>query len=260
MRRIPILAVYTTVFYVFILAPIFVTLFTSLNASRLNLFPPRGLSLRWYDAFFQSGNFTHAFAISIKLAVIVALVTGVLALAAAYALSRYRFKGRTLVQTLLSLPLMIPHMMIGIALLLFFAPYSFADQLRIVVGHVIIAMPITVRAITSSMDGVDISLEEAARSLGAGPLEAFRRVMLPLTGSGVLAGMLFAFTLSFTDANVALFLTGPNATTLPIEVFTYLQWESTPLVAAIATLQVALVLVIALIINKLVGLNAVMRH
>jgi putative spermidine/putrescine transport system permease protein len=254
-------SIYMSVFYAFMLAPVVVAIFTSFNSTRENAFPPRGYSLMWYREFWNTPNFTHAFfAVSLKLAVIVAVISGLLALPAAYALSRYQFRGRTFVQTLLMTPAMVPQMVIGIALLLLFAPYTFADEMRIVVGHVIITLPIAIRAVLASLDGVDRSLEDAARSLGASPLQAFVRVVVPLAGTGVLAAMLFAFTMSFTDANVALFLTGPRSTTLPVEVFTYLLWESTPVVAAIATLQVGLVMLIAVLINKIAGLNTIMRH
>jgi putative spermidine/putrescine transport system permease protein len=260
-RRVPLLALYSVAFYAFLMAPVVVAIFTSFNPTSQNVFPPQGLSLTWYREFLHNQNFTHAFvAVSLKLALIVAVICGLLALPAAYALSRYAFRGRTFVQTFLMTPMMVPQMVIGIALLLLFAPYTFADELRIIIGHVVIALPIAIRSVASSLEGVDVTLEEAARSLGASPFQSFVRVVLPLAGSGVLAAMLFAFTISFTDANVALFLTGPGATTLPVEVFTYLLWESTPIVAAIATLQVVLVLLVAAAINWLVGLNTVMRH
>ncbi|MDQ7819009.1 MAG: ABC transporter permease [Armatimonadota bacterium] len=247
--------------FVFLLAPVVVAVLTSFNPTRLNLFPPQGVSLIWYREFLQADNFTHAFvAVSLKLALIVAVVTGLLALPAAYALSRYRFRGRTLLQTLFLSPMMVPQMVVGIALLLFFARYTFADELRIVVGHTLIALPIAIRAITASLEGSDPQLEEAALSLGANPLQTFARVTAPLIGSGLLAAMLFAFTLSFTDVNVALFLTGPRTTTLPVEVFAYLRWESTPVIAAIAAVQVAMILVIALVIHRLAGLDAVVRY
>ncbi|MDQ7843832.1 MAG: ABC transporter permease [Armatimonadota bacterium] len=247
--------------FAFLLAPVVVAVLTSFNPTRLNLFPPQGVSLTWYREFLQAENFTHAFvAVSLKLALIVAVVTGLLALPAAYALSRYRFRGRTLLQTLFLSPMMVPQMVVGIALLLFFARHTFADELRIVVGHTLIALPIAVRAITASLEGSDPQLEEAALSLGANPLQTFTRVTAPLIGSGLLAAMLFAFTLSFTDVNVALFLTGPRTTTLPVEVFAYLRWESTPIIAAIAAVQVAMILAIALVINRLAGLDAVVRY
>ncbi len=256
-----LVSVYLALFFAFLLSPVVVAVLTSFNPTRLNLFPPRGFSLTWYREFLHASNFTHAFvAVSLKLAIMVALLSGLLALPTAYALSRRQFRGREAVQTFFLSPMMVPQMVVGIALLLLFAPYTFADELRIIAGHVIIAMPIAVRAITASLQGTDPVLEEAARSLGASPLETFRRVTIPLISSGLLAAMLFAFTLSFTDVNVALFLTGPRTTTLPIEVFAYLQWESTPIIAAIASVQVGMVLVIAVIINRLVGLDAVLKY
>jgi len=252
---------YLVLMFVFLLAPVVVAVFTSFNPTRLNLFPPKGFSLLWYREFLQAENFTHAFvAVSLKLAVIVAVITGLLGLPVAYALSRYRFAGRTLLQTMFLSPMMVPQMVVGIALLLFFARYTFADELRIIIGHTLIALPIAVRAITASLEGSDPQLEEAAKSLGANPLQTFARVTVPLIGSGLLAAMLFAFTLSFTDVNVALFLTGPRTTTLPVEVFAYLRWESTPVIAAVAAVQVGMILLVALVINRLAGLEAILKY
>jgi putative spermidine/putrescine transport system permease protein len=252
---------YLVLVFLFLLAPVVVAVGTSVNPTRLNLFPPQGISLRWYRAFLEAENFTHAFvAVSLKLAVIVALLTGLLALPVAYALSRYRFAGRAVLQTMFLSPMMVPQMVVGIALLLFFARYTFADELRIIIGHALIALPIAVRAITASLEGSDPQLEEAAASLGANPLQAFARVTAPLIASGLLAAMLFAFTLSFTDVNVALFLTGPRTTTLPVEVFAYLRWESTPVIAAVAAVQVGMILLIALLIQRLAGLEAMLKY
>lgn len=253
--------IYLGLVFVFLLAPVVVAVLTSFNPTRLNLFPPKGFSLVWYREFFRAENFTHAFvAVSLKLALIVAVVTGLLALPVAYALSRYRFRGRILLQTMFLSPMMVPQMVVGIALLLFFARYTFADEVRIIVGHALIALPIAVRAITASLEGSDPQLEEASKSLGANPLQTFTRVTAPLIGSGLLAAMLFAFTLSFTDVNVALFLTGPRTTTLPVEVFAYLRWESTPVIAAVAAVQVGMILVVALVINRLAGLDAILKY
>jgi putative spermidine/putrescine transport system permease protein len=252
---------YLALIYTFLLAPVLVAVLTSFNPTRLNVFPPKGFSLIWYREFLQADNFTHAFAaVSLKIALIVAPLTGLLALPTAYAVTRYRFTGRALLQTIFLSPMMVPQMVVGIALLLFFARYTFADELRIITGHVIITMPIAIRAITASLEGLDPMLEEAAKSLGASPLQTFSRVTAPLIGSGLLAAMLFAFTLSFTDVNVALFLTGPRTNTLPVEVFAYLRWESTPVIAAIASIQVAMILAIALVINRLTGLETILKY
>jgi putative spermidine/putrescine transport system permease protein len=252
---------YLVLVYAFLLFPVIVAVGTSVNPGALNLFPPHGFSWRWYAAFAQDADFTHAFAaVSLKIAALVAVISGSLALASAYALVRLPFRGRSAIELFLLSPLMVPGMIVGLALLLFFSRYTVADEGRIVIGHVIITLPIALRAIMASLQGTDLSLEDVARSLGANWLQAFGRVTMPLVGSGLLAAMLFGFTLSFTDVNVALFLTGPRTTTLPIQVFAYLRWQSTPVVAAIAAVQVALVLVMALLIDRLVGLERILRY
>jgi putative spermidine/putrescine transport system permease protein len=109
----------------------------------------------------------------------------------------------------------------------------------------------------TALQSLDDELEQAARNLGAGRFQTFRKVTLPLIRSGVVSGFLLAFILSFTDSVIALFLSGQNTTTLPVEIFTFLQFDSSPLIAATATIQILLVLVLVLIIGRLVGFKAV---
>ena len=116
------------------------------------------------------------------------------------------------------------------------------------------------RLILASLQNFDLALEEAAQSLGAGPIRTFFLVTLPIIWPGILSGGLFAFIVSFGELNVALFLTGPGFTTLPIEIFGYLQFPGRQLIiAAASTMQVALIVVFALTIERLVGLAGVGR-
>ena len=119
--------------------------------------------------------------------------------------------------------------------------------------------PGTIAGITASLDGIDPQLEAAALTLGASRLQAMREIVLPLAAPGVLSALIFAFIVSFGDVYIALFLTGPGMTTLPIEIFSYMQWESTPVIAAITSLQIVLILVLGLIVERLVGLRHIMR-
>ena len=247
--------------YAFILAPVVVVIFSSFNPTSLTLFPPQGFSLRWYQDFFQDPTFVRAFFnISLKIAVIVALLSTFLGLLVSIALVRYRFLGSSFTETFFLSPMMIPHMLIGISLLLFLSKIYVGDIYRLVIGHMIITIPIAIRAIYSSLSGLNPALEEAARTLGANSLQTFFRITLRLTFSGVLAAMIFSFIISFTDANVALFLTGPGLTTLPIEIFAFLQWESTPVVAAITTIQVFMIIVFSFILDRLVGLTSFIKY
>lgn len=247
--------------YVYLLAPVVVVIFTSLNQTALNAFPPRGISFRWYLAFFNDPTFMNAFFnISLKLAIFVAIISTFLSLLATIAITRYQFPFSSLIQTFLLSPLMIPHMLVGIALLLFLSKIYLGGLLRLAIGHVIITVPIAVRAIYSSMAGLNPTYEEAARTLGANRLQTFFWVTLRLTFSGIMAAFIFSFIISFTDVNVALFLTGPGTTTLPIEIFTFLAWDSNPMIAAITTIQVFMIIIFCFILEKLVGLSTVMQH
>jgi putative spermidine/putrescine transport system permease protein len=238
-----------------------VVVFTSFNETALNLFPPKGFSFRWYLEFFNDATFMRAFFnISLKIAVIVALISTLMSLLATIAITRHTFRGSSLIQTFLLSPLMIPHILVGIALLLFLSKLYIGGMLRLIIGHVIITIPIAIRAIYSSMANLSPTYEEAALTLGANRWQTFFLVTLRLTFSGVLGAFILSFIISFTDANLALFLTGPGLTTLPVEIFTFLAWDSNPMIAAITTIQVLMIVVFSFVLDRVVGLSKVMQH
>jgi putative spermidine/putrescine transport system permease protein len=121
-------------------------------------------------------------------------------------------------------------------------------------------MPYGFRTVLASAQGLDPSLEEAGQSLGAGPLRTLVLVTLPLIWPGVLSGWLFAFIVSFGELNTALFLTGPGVTTLPIEIFSYLQFQGSQLViAAASSIQIALIVILVAVVERIVGIARITR-
>lgn len=168
-------------------------------------------------------------------------------------------RGRELGQSLAMLPVMIPHILISISLLLLLTIIPFPELGGLIVGHTMICLPFTVAGIIASLEGVDEQLELAALTLGASRARVLWEVVIPLTAPGILSALIFAFIVSFGDVYIALFLSGPGMTTLPIEIFSYMQWESTPVVAAITTVQILLIVLLGLVIERLVGLRQVMR-
>jgi putative spermidine/putrescine transport system permease protein len=248
-----------TMIYAFLLAPILIVVVTSLNASALNTFPPQGLSLRWYREFLRSDGFTSAFRFSLWLGVQAALGATLIGFMSAYGIVRFARRHRNLGQSLALLPVMVPHVLIGMSLLLMFTVVPFPDYGRLLVGHVVIALPFTVAAILASLDGTDPMLELAAMSLGASRVRALWEIVVPLIAPGLLSALLFGFIVSFGDVYISLFLSGPGMTTLPIEIFTYMLWESTPVVAAITTVQIGLIIVLGFIVERLIGLRRVFR-
>lgn len=242
-----------------LIAPIVVVFLVSLNPTREELVPPSGVSLRWYAEFLGDPTFREAFFLtSLPIAAVSATLATVLGVSAAYVLVRYDLPYRNAIQSLLTAPLMIPGIIIGFALMLVFSETNLqSGYAEITLGHTVRVLPYTVLTAMASLYGLDPELERAARDLGASKLEAFLKVVLPTMKSGVVAGFLLAFIVSFADVNVALFLTSSSVTTLPVEMFLFLQWESSPLIAAISMVQIALVLVLVLVIQRLVGFESV---
>jgi len=255
---------YLTIIIAFLVltAPVFIIAAISFTSTQSETLPPDGFSLRWYEAFLQNGDFVAAFfEVSLPIAVVVAVISTTLGGLAAYGLSKAQFRGKSFVRSFLLSPLMIPHIIIGLSLLLFFAQANISNPFgSLIAGHVIITIPYTTLTATTSLQNLDGSLEEAARNLGASRAQAFLYVTLPLIKSGLIAGLLFSFIISFSDVNVALFLTGQDAVTLPVEIFLFLRWESSPIIAAISTVQIALIMVLIILIDRLIGFESALNY
>jgi putative spermidine/putrescine transport system permease protein len=245
--------------YLFLIGPIAVIVATSFSPTHSMAFPPPGFSFRWYGEFLRSDNFTSAFRFSLELGISASVIATVIGFFTAYAARRLMERRGGVVQSLAMLPLLIPHLLISISLLLALNFVPLPDFTTLLAGHVLICTPFTVAGIIASLDGVDAQLETAAMTLGASRLIALIEVVVPLVAPGVLSAFLFAFVVSFGDVYIALFLAGPGTTTLPIEIFSYVQWESSPVIAAITSVQIMMIVVLGLVIEKLVGLRRIMR-
>ncbi|WP_276259599.1 ABC transporter permease [Haloglomus litoreum] len=242
-------------------APIIVIVGVSFNPTTRQIFPPSGFSLRWYEAFFAYPDFVEGFFfVSLPIAFIVGFLATALGVMAAYFVVRSGSDYESEASTFFLLPTVVPVGILGLALLIFFDRWDFLPAFaKLVLGHTLIGMPFAFLTSVSALRSVDTDLEQAARNLGATRLQAFRQVTLPLMRSGVISGYLLAFILSFSDINIALFLSNSNALTLPLAIFFFLQDNSSPIIAATATLKLLLILVLVLIIGRLVGFTAVVR-
>ena len=233
--------------YLFIFAPIVVTAAVSFNGGNQSRFPPVGFSLRWWREAFDP-RWLGPLTFSMELAAVSAVVATLLGLPLAFGLVRHRFPGRDLVATLSLGPLALPALVTGIALLQMLnlagvgGLYGFP---ALVIGHVVICLPFTVRTTAISLQGLPPRVEQAAYSLGATPAAVLLKVTLPLIKSGVFAGAVFAFIQSFTDYSVSLFLSKPGASTISVTILGFLDYGFTPTLASVAviTLIVPLVLI-----------------
>jgi len=243
-----------TLIYLFLLAPIVIVVAASFNPDQANALPRSGLSLRWYREFAASDGFVSA-----QLGLVAALAATAIGLVTAYGIVRFLGRRRALGQALALMPMMIPHILISLSLLLLITQISLPEAGVLLIGHVMICLPFTIAGIIASLEGVDHQLELAAWTLGASRLRILWEITIPLVAPGLVSSMLFAFIVSFGDVYISLFLSSPGKTTLPIEIFTYMLWDSSPVVAAITTVQMAMIIVLGLAIERLVGLRKVMR-
>ena len=242
-----------------LIAPIFFVIGVSLNGTQRQVFPPEELSLFWYREFFLNSPvfFDSFFFVSLPVAFVVGLLAILIGFPAGYLLSRRQFFLETLVQSFILGPLIVPAVIIGLGMMLLYAQLDFEFHfVRLVAGHLIITVPYAVLIIMATMDNVDPGVEEAARNLGASKLQTLVRVTIPLVKSGIIGSFLFAFILSFTDIYMALFVTQGQLATLPLEVYRFLLWQSSPIVAAISTVQILLTFVLIVAIARIYGFGA----
>ncbi|EAQ02157.1 spermidine/putrescine ABC transporter, permease protein [Pseudooceanicola batsensis HTCC2597] len=254
-----VMGVTVTAIYAFLLTPILIIILSSFNTTSANTFPADGLSLQWYREFLESPSFLAAFQFSAWLGVVAAVGATVIGFLTAYGIIRYVGSYREVAQSIAMLPIMVPHILISISLLILLTVLPIPELAGLIIGHIIICLPFTVAGILASLDGVDPQLERAAWTLGASRLRILWEVVIPLVAPGLFSSLIFAFIISFGDVYIALFLSGPGMTTLPIEIFSYMQWESTPVIAAITTVQIIMIFGLGLIIERLVGLRQIMR-
>jgi putative spermidine/putrescine transport system permease protein len=247
-----------------IIVPLILTLYLSLFDEKLILFPPRGYTLDWYPAIVP--NFGKAIVTSLKLGALSVGGSLLLGIPAGIGLARYRFRGRGAVSTLLLAPLTVPGIALGLAI--FVALVAIDEQLGsaltgsivgLVLAHIMITTPWVVRLCLASLTNHDPAAEEAAASLGAGPLTVIWRVTLPAMRAGIIAAALFAFVISFENLELALFLTSPGVTTLPVAVLQYLEYHIDPLVSAVAVAQIIAVAALLLVLDRFVRLGQVVR-
>jgi len=179
-------------------------------------------------------------------------------------LIRYRFRGAKYTNTLLLSPLLMPGIVAGIAIYLFYLrTENFLDRDIVgtlgglVLAHICLTIPWTVRLVSASMHGLDPSIEEAARNLGANGRVAFWRITLPMLRPAIVAAALFSFIVSFENLEVSISLVGPGSTTLPIAIMQYLEFNLDPTIAAVSSVQILLLGIIMLVTDRFVKLSQV---
>lgn len=231
--------VYIGLTLLFLYLPIAVMAVMSFNASPFYQLPIEWTT-SWYGSFFANRQLVAATWNSLSIAVITTIIATVLGTAASLALFRYEFPGKRLLQVLLFPPIAIPWLITGTAMLIFFFGIGIGRGLHaIVLGHVALALPYVIVVVSARLKTFAPELEEAARSLGASQWQVTTRVTLPWIASGVVAGALFAFAVSFDQFVVSYFLSTPGQATLPVEIYAAIRKGFTPEINAVSTIIIA---------------------
>jgi putative spermidine/putrescine transport system permease protein len=261
--RAAYLAVVALVF-LFMFTPLIFVLWVSVFKNEVVTFPPHGYTLVWFGNAWRNSAFLNGFIASIQIGVFSMLAGLALGIPASFALVRGRFPGRETLNAFLLSPLIVPGIVAGTAIYIYFVQLELWTGVRViatlpgfVLAHVALTIPWTVRLVSASLVGVDQSIEEAAANLGARPLTTFRRVTLPMIRPGVVAAGIFSFIVSFTDLEMSLFLVGPGRSTLQIAMLQYLEWKFDPTVAAVSVVQIGIIGVGLMVTDRFVKLSKV---
>lgn len=223
----------------FLLLPVLVIIPLSFSDSTLLLYPIQKFSLKWYQALFQSDDWIRATKNSFIVAPSATLIATVLGTLAATGMHKTEFPGKSLLMAMVISPMIVPLVVVGVGVYLFFAPYGLTDSyLGLILTHAALGAPFVVTTVAATLQGFDQNLIRASHSLGASPLHTFFAITLPIIAPGVIAGALFAFATSFDEVIVTLFLAGPEQVTLPRQMFTGIRENISPIIAAVATILI----------------------
>ena len=235
-RALLLLAVFI---YAFLYAPILVLIAFSFNSSRSTQVWT-GFSAQWYGELLRDQSVLDAFRTSLIVGVAATAIATVIGTLTALALARNRFRGKTVADSAIYAATVMPEVVVGVSLLVFFVASGFALGITtIIIAHVAFTVSFVTIVVRARLSGMDRSLEEAAQDLGASPVVTFVRVTLPLILPGVMAGALLAFTLSFDDFVITFFVSGVGSSTLPLKIYSMIKFGVSPVINALSTMILA---------------------
>lgn len=254
------LMLYSVLFFAFIYAPMLIVLVYSFNANPINMMSWSGFTFDWYRTIFglssklteqtlyveSTQQLTNAVTNSLIVALTTTTVSTIIGTLAALAMARYRFRMKTFYRVLVFMPMIIPDIVLGLALLIYFVTIGAKlGLITIIIGHCTFLCSYVFIVVSARLAGMDHHFEEASADLGASPFQTFRFVTLPLILPGVVGGALLAFIISMDDLVITYFIAGVDSTTLPVFIYGMLRRGIKPEINAIASLMILFSLIVA---------------
>jgi putative spermidine/putrescine transport system permease protein len=241
----------------YLVMPVLAIVPLSFSSSTFLVYPIPGWSLRWYQNLIASDEWRMAAKNSFIVAPSATALATVLGTLAAIGLTKANFRGKALLMAVLISPMIVPVVVVGVGMYLFFAPLGLANTYAgLIMAHAALGVPFVVTTVAATLQGFNFNLVRASLSLGANPLQTFFRITLPVIAPGVISGALFAFATSFDEVVVTLFLAGADQTTLPRQMFTGIRENISPTIAALATILIVFSTCLLLALEWLRGRNA----
>ena len=247
---------------IFLYAPLLALIAFSFNDSKRNIVW-RGFTFKYYDKVLHNDSLMAALGNSLTIAFLATLFSVVMGALAAVMLWRFRFPGKAGVEGAMAMPIVVPEICFGVAMLVFFAKLDWPTDLpwplslsSIVIAHITFCFPFVTMVVRSRLTSFNREEEEAAKDLGASEWQAFRDVLLPHMKPGLIAGALLAFTMSLDDFVITFFTSGPNTITFPVKVYSMVRFSVTPEVNAASALLILLTVILTTIALKMQDINA----
>ena len=233
--------------YSFLYLPIIILVIFSFNKSKMNIVFS-GFTLDWYAKLFQNTDLLEAFGNTMLIAVLSTAISTIIGTMSAVALQKYNFPGKTLVNRLIYIPIVIPEIVLGISLLsVYTLVHLNLGIFSILLSHIAFSIPFVITSVRSNLSQLSSDYEEASYDLGAGKIRTFFSVTLPLITPGVISGATLAFTLSLDDVVISYFTAGPGSNTLPLKIYSMIKTGITPDVNALSSLILITVIIVLIV-------------
>ena len=258
LRKNKWLTMLAIVVFLFLFLPLIIIVVTSFGTEAIITFPIKGFTIDWYIMALTSKAFMSSLQLSLSIGIVATLIALIVGIPSAYVLSRDSFKGKKFLNAFFLSPTLIPGIVVGYSIF-----QMIVVNLRLpiipglIIGHFLISVPYVIRVVGSSMEQVDVSIEEAAWTLGCTKKRAFVTVLLPNIASGIFAAFMLAFVNSFNNVPVSMFLSGPGVTMLPTTLLSYMEFNYDPSVSALSVILMFVTIGVMIVIEKSTGLASI---
>jgi spermidine/putrescine transport system permease protein len=255
LNRLPYLQVYAVLALLFLFLPVIMLVVLSFNKNTTGVFPLKGFTLAWYQQAVQNKIIWPALKNSVIIAVGTAIISALLGTPAAFGLTRYSFRFKNLIRSVTTIPMSLPTLLIGIALLSFFALLHISRSLvTVIIGHVVYCVPYMVLVVSARLQEFDFTVEEAAYDLGATPLQTFQKIIFPLIRPTIIGAMLLIFAQSFDMFVITYFNIGAQST-LPMVIWSMMRMGINPSLNALGAMIMAFSILMLAIANRFGGIK-----